>query len=232
MNYFQPSLKLISKERHGARVTKRYDKAKTPYQRTVASSSLSDAAEGSLTKYYRDLDPVDLLKSMELLQDKLWEYGFVALPVNAPITPQSLIPKVDRLVCDNKNIEKDQLTSAKTPSFDRFYRSSKNTKRPRASRTWRTRKDPFAAVWDEVRRKLELNPLVTTTKILSELILKDPENFKQSHCRTLQRRIKTWRREQHHHEAILRQLLLPDSIQLETQSEKLPSKTELEVVRF
>lgn len=232
VNYFQPSLKLISKERHGARVTKKYDEAKTPYQRTLASSSLPECVEGSLTLYYCGLDPVNLLKSMELLQDKLWKYGFVALPVNAPVTPQSLMPKADSSVCDNQSLEKDQLSSTKAPSFDRFYHSSKKTKRPRNSRTWRTREDPFASIWDEIRRKLELNPLVTTTKILSDLILKDPEHFKQSHCRTLQRRVKTWRRELHHHEAILRQLLLPDSMQLETLDEKFPSKTELEVVRF
>ena len=202
-------------------------------ENTVSTyTGIAEDAEGSLTLYYRGLDPVDLLKSMELLQDKLWKYGFVALPVNAPVTPQSLMPKADRSVCDNQSIEKDQVISTKTPSLDRFYRSSKNTKRPRASRTWRTREYPFASVWEEIRRKLELNPLVTTTNILSDLILKDPERFKRSHCRTLQRRVKTWRREQHHHEAILRQLLLPDSIQSETLDERLPSKTELEVVRF
>ena len=30
VNFFQPSLKLLSKERSGARVTKKYSKAKTP----------------------------------------------------------------------------------------------------------------------------------------------------------------------------------------------------------
>ena len=37
-NFFQPSMKLQSKERHGARVKKTYDKARTPYQRLLTSS--------------------------------------------------------------------------------------------------------------------------------------------------------------------------------------------------
>src|SRR5207237_4232231 len=30
-NFFMPSMKLVSRERHGSRVTKRYDRAQTPY---------------------------------------------------------------------------------------------------------------------------------------------------------------------------------------------------------
>jgi len=40
-NFFQPSMKLQSKERHGARVKKTYDKARTPYQRLLDSSFIS-----------------------------------------------------------------------------------------------------------------------------------------------------------------------------------------------
>jgi len=232
VNYFQPSLKLISKERHGARVTKKYDIAKTPCQRTLASSSLTDTAKDTLTKYYHGLDPVDLLKSMGMRQDKLWKYGFVALPVNAPITSQSLIPKTDDRVADNQSMEKEKVLPSETAPGDRFYRRSKNTKRPRAIRSWRTRKDPFEAVWDRIRHKLELNPLMNATQILSDLILQEPQNFKQSHCRTLQRRVKTWRIEQDQHESTMRQLLLPDQTQTEEPDVIVPSQTGRELVRF
>ncbi|MBE3520328.1 MAG: hypothetical protein IMW97_08605 [Firmicutes bacterium] len=36
-NFFQPSVKLISKERVGSKVIKRYDTPATPYQRVLAS---------------------------------------------------------------------------------------------------------------------------------------------------------------------------------------------------
>jgi hypothetical protein len=37
VNFFQPSLKLLSKERNGAKVSEKYDAAKTPHQRVVAA---------------------------------------------------------------------------------------------------------------------------------------------------------------------------------------------------
>lgn len=40
VNFFQPVRKLLSKERHGARVLKRYDGAQTPYRRLLASGIL------------------------------------------------------------------------------------------------------------------------------------------------------------------------------------------------
>ena len=41
VNFFQPSMKLIEKQRDGARVKKRYDRAQTPYQRVIASAYLT-----------------------------------------------------------------------------------------------------------------------------------------------------------------------------------------------
>jgi hypothetical protein len=36
INFFQPSMKLVSKERREGRITKHYDRAQTPYQRAVS----------------------------------------------------------------------------------------------------------------------------------------------------------------------------------------------------
>ena len=41
INFFQPSVKLIDKVRKGHRVTKKYDLAKTPYQRVLSSEHIS-----------------------------------------------------------------------------------------------------------------------------------------------------------------------------------------------
>jgi hypothetical protein len=40
INFFQPSMKLLAKERLGARVKKRYDKARTPYRRALTAARL------------------------------------------------------------------------------------------------------------------------------------------------------------------------------------------------
>jgi hypothetical protein len=61
VNFFQPSLKLISKHRQGSKVIKKYDPAKTPYQRVLASETVSKAAKEALREQYSSLDPVVLL---------------------------------------------------------------------------------------------------------------------------------------------------------------------------
>jgi hypothetical protein len=43
VNFFQPTSKLISKERDGAKVKKAYDTARTSYQRLLAANVLDDA---------------------------------------------------------------------------------------------------------------------------------------------------------------------------------------------
>ncbi|MBX9694553.1 MAG: site-specific integrase [Cyanobacteria bacterium] len=73
INFFQPCLKLTSKWRDGARVHKRYDKAKTPYQRILISSSVSEEAKERLRKIFPNLDPILLLQEMERLQIDLWK---------------------------------------------------------------------------------------------------------------------------------------------------------------
>lgn len=70
-NFFQPIAKVISKERLGAKVIKRYDVAKTPYQRLLEAGVLEEARQLSLETEYRSLNPV-------LLRSKI-EEGLVAL---------------------------------------------------------------------------------------------------------------------------------------------------------
>lgn len=49
-NFFCPSIKLIAKERVGSKTIKRHDIPKTPYQRIIASSPISESIKRSLTK--------------------------------------------------------------------------------------------------------------------------------------------------------------------------------------
>lgn len=50
MNFFQPVLKLVGKTRHGARVHKVYDVARTPYQRLLASGVLTEEEKFHLAR--------------------------------------------------------------------------------------------------------------------------------------------------------------------------------------
>jgi hypothetical protein len=65
VNFFQPMQKLVSKERQGARVSKKYDLAQTPYQRAMDSPQLSPIAKIRLQNHFRQLNPVALRHQLD-----------------------------------------------------------------------------------------------------------------------------------------------------------------------
>ena len=72
MNFFQPTMKLWSKTRHGARVHKVYERAETPYQRLLRSGILSEAKQAEMAAVYNRLNPVLLLKQINANLEQLW----------------------------------------------------------------------------------------------------------------------------------------------------------------
>jgi transposase len=61
------------------------------------------------------------------------------------------------------------------------------------ARTWRTRKDPFVEIWEEIREKLEINPGLEAKTIFDDLRDRMPGRFSDGQLRSLQRRVKYWR---------------------------------------
>jgi hypothetical protein len=72
VNFFQPTMKLIAKSRHGAKVQKVYDTAQTPYQRLIQSGVLTEAKKTELAATYHRLNPKLLLKQISENLEKLW----------------------------------------------------------------------------------------------------------------------------------------------------------------
>ncbi|PZM82952.1 MAG: hypothetical protein DKT66_13315, partial [Candidatus Melainabacteria bacterium] len=70
-NFFQPSNKLLLKKRTGAKVYRKYDAAKTPYQRILESELVEEKAKEKLRKQYAKLDPLKLLKKLQTIQEKV-----------------------------------------------------------------------------------------------------------------------------------------------------------------
>ena len=58
--------------------------------------------------------------------------------------------------------------------------------------TWRTREDPFAEVWEEVKKKLKINPGLEAKTLFEDLQRRYPGRFADGQLRTLQRRVKIW----------------------------------------
>lgn len=72
VNFFQPTMKLVSKTRHGAKVYRVYDTAQTPYQRALQSGVLTEGKKVQLHATYAHLNPVDLLKQINDNVEQLW----------------------------------------------------------------------------------------------------------------------------------------------------------------
>lgn len=194
VNFFQPSMKLISKERNGAKVTKKYDKAQTPYQRLLCSPQITAATKLALKKQYDTLDPVHLLKELKRLQDKFWEHAWKPKETSIAMTVQANSP----MVKDNSltNVTEPSITTHRLDVANRYYRKTYKPKKTLAHRTWRTRKDPFEGVWGQMCIDLSLCPHLTAKSLLEGLIQRQPDRYNPGQLRTLQRRVNEWRSEQ------------------------------------
>jgi hypothetical protein len=73
INFFQPSLKLIAKERIGNKTLKRYDTAKTPYQRVLERQDISFNVKARLAHLYVQLNPGELRRRIDQKIAQLWK---------------------------------------------------------------------------------------------------------------------------------------------------------------
>ena len=65
--------------------------------------------------------------------------------------------------------------------------------RKKSPRTYRTRLDPFAAVWPEVQAQLHAEPKLLAKTLFDWLRQQHPGQFLDSHRRTFERRVRQWR---------------------------------------
>lgn len=72
-NFFQAVMRLSEKVRNGTRLTRRYDKAKTAYQRVLLSPEISKKTKQNLEKRFLKLNPKRLLLEITRLGRKLGE---------------------------------------------------------------------------------------------------------------------------------------------------------------
>ena len=70
-NFFQPVMKLTKKVRIGSKVSKKYDRAKTPYERLLQSGFTRSEVKEKLKQDYEKLNPAELKRTITKLQNKL-----------------------------------------------------------------------------------------------------------------------------------------------------------------
>jgi hypothetical protein len=64
-NFFQPITKLISKERIGGHIKRKYEKAKTPYRRVIEDKSISETYKNNLRGIYASQNPAALKRNID-----------------------------------------------------------------------------------------------------------------------------------------------------------------------
>ena len=178
VNVFQPSFKLASKSREGARVTKRYHPPATPCRRLLAHPATSTDTKARLTALESSLDPVALLARLRKLQAALAALSDgVTLEIVKEAAALSDFLAGLRVAWKNGETRPTAITKAKP------------------ARYWRSRIDPFAAVAGDLDRRFAASPASTGREIFEDLQAEHPGLYANHLLRTFQRRMKLWRHE-------------------------------------
>ena len=179
VNFFQPSFKLKSKSRDGARVIKKYHEPATPCERLLQHPAVDETTKGLLREQLQRLDPVQLLHQIRAAQQHLAELIVRDCGRTDPIST----PTVEDFLASLADAWKD---GEARPT---------HRKKPSGPREWRTRVDPFENVWPTIQQWLEADPGASAKVLLSRLTAMLPELYAgTSQLRTLQRRVQAWRR--------------------------------------
>ena len=184
VNCFQPSMKLLSKQRDGKKVRSVYDPAKTPLQRLLLSGILPAEKQHKLNAVAESLDPLRLLHELEHLQQALFRCAvegnpFVSQASSGPIR----VFAVEQCQTDLGPVEGSVSTSP--TGFTTLYHEQEKRKRVLGWR--RTHKDPFAGEWERVISWLIANPERSSGDIFRELQRLSPGRYQPLQILTLQR---------------------------------------------
>ena len=175
VNYFQPSFKLLEKNRKGSATVKRYSVPATPCDRLSDHQAVPGELKEQLTHHRSGLDPVALLHAIRKAQAALVA---VSSPDNGEVFQQESL---------------DQFLAQLPSLWQRGEARPTHAPRTRGPRHWRTRPDPFEGVWQKILAWLEEEPDITAKAVLNRLCSDHPERFSEAHLRTLQSGVRKWR---------------------------------------
>jgi hypothetical protein len=177
VNFFQPSFKLASKTRVGAKVRKTYYAPETPCAKLLASNAVTDEMKERLRGTAAQLDPLRLLEEIRAVQHHL-----AALASG----------KTTHLASHSDRSLDGFLTGLATAWQQGEVRATHRLE-PRPMRDWRTRKDPFETAWPRVCAWLEAQPNSIGRELFERLQSEQAGVFPDGQLRTFQRRVKEWR---------------------------------------
>ena len=178
VNFFQPSFKLASKRRDGARVSRRYHAPATPAQRLIADPRTHAAASERVGELNATLDPIRLLRQMRGHQQRIVEIA----DRPAAERKDTTVPPLEQF-----------LAGLRTAWVDGETRPT--ARPPERPKRERRRPDPLVKVTEELHAWFEAEPWSTSRQLLEKLQAAHPGEYPDNLLRTLQRRVKVWRRD-------------------------------------
>ncbi len=175
VNFFQPSLKLKSKERIGGLIRKRYERAQTPYEKVLKSPAVPKKNKQTLQRLFETLDPLRLRNDLEKAQEELWKTAIIRKPSKP---------------AQNKD-------EAQPPAPQRTRHPKKNTSNNASkikSQCPSIKKSTIDEVWDEISQRLQKDPSLSARKLIRMLVERDPKKFRLTQASTIQSRLTKWRK--------------------------------------
>jgi len=137
---------------------------------------------------------VRLLQQIHRLQDARWQHAVFGRGNRPGVTGAShAVAEVRFAVqaCGLGTYEGGQ--TPEEPAERSQRRKYRRTRESLGPRTYRTRVDPFATMWETLEEWLQAQPERTAKSILEELPEHNPGIYPPGQLRTLQRRGKEWR---------------------------------------
>jgi hypothetical protein len=184
VNCFQPSMKLVSKQRTGKKISYCYDSAKTPLQRLLLSGILPVETQQELNEVAQALDPIRLLEQLQRLQQALFHCATEANPF---VSPAAVVPLRVFAVetCTTGGVPARESIPDLSGGLPTLYQQQEKRKRVLGWR--RTQKDPFEGAWEQIASWVQTNPERSSGDIFRELQRLSPGRYQPLQIRTLQR---------------------------------------------
>jgi hypothetical protein len=145
-------------------------------RRLLLRDDISAEIKEALKRQMEPLDPVVLLKSIREAQDML-------MALSKDKSPETGVPDTSTFV---RSLAKAWRSGEVRPT---------HRQEPAPGRHWRTRRDPFAAVWPVLLGWLDEKPDLEAKAMLKRLQASGFGEFPEGQLRTLQRRVKSWRKQ-------------------------------------
>jgi len=142
----------------------------------MKNTHTADTAKIHMQDVFEQLDPLELLHQIRQTQTAL-----AALDSETPVN-------------DSARESTEQFLSGLAELWRQGEARPTHSPKTRPARHWRTQGDPFTGVWTEVLTWLQAEPETDAKIIFKRLQGKYPGTYSDRQLRTLQRRIKDWRK--------------------------------------